>query len=173
MCMLVAFNDKEIINGQEWWAGYKVFEKEVGSSKPLNDRLGFIPLNEIHIAKIGSGRPEGISARWNELEVQGDNTKPFVGIGSPHYPFGFHCYLNKQDAHKYHDYGHSYRICRVLFKDILSIGFNGNNWYKPINTATNGLCIISKYLYIKKEDWEIAQPIERYIKEKIDKSFGS
>ena len=48
-------------------------------------------------------------------------------------------------------------ITKVLYRDILSIGMNGSNFYKPLGSFTNGLCIIARELYVRSEDWEMAE----------------
>lgn len=154
MCLLVAFDEKEVIEGERWFVGYKIFRKRT-VSEPYNNHLGYMRLNQIY-----TSNGYKIDCKWNEVGVAHLTvSRKFSGIGSEDYGPGFHSFLNKDDAHKY-DYVSVYEeeknqyVCRVLFKDILSIGLNGTNSYREIVSPTRGLCVISKFLYIKSQDWE-------------------
>ena len=97
MCLLVAFNDKEKVGNDEFFVGYKIYDKEDGNPK---NKYGLFALNTHHIRQLNPYNGGNIDVKWHELYAI--NTLIYHGIGSSTYPSGFHIFLNKTDCKLYH-----------------------------------------------------------------------
>ncbi len=157
MCLLVAFNEKEIIDGQELWVGYKLLKDALGSPwwnrQERDYKLDCLTKD---IAEYN------LNPEWFYSTHKISYKNEYDKIGSSIYKSGFHIFLNKEDCFHYFKKGDwdadKHKVCRVLFTDILSIGLNGDNHMFTIPTLTRGLCVIAQRLYIKSEDWKNAEP---------------
>jgi hypothetical protein len=160
MCLLLAFSDCEVINGQRFGVGYKIFERFL--NLPYNG-FGTFQLDEINIAEDLNER---IETRWKELNCGVSAigyAERFRNIGSETYGCGFHIFLNKDDCRKYHQFKSSraLNLCRVLFDEVTTFGINGTDYYTEITTGGIGLCVVASKLYIKTEDWKNVEPLPR------------
>jgi len=141
MCLLQVYNETEKLFGVQWNIGWKVLKIHenglpVFSRKLDGDRT--FTLNQIHVPH----NSEYLIDTRNKLKE---------------YKAGFHIFLDREDAEKYKETdSHLLKICRVLYREISSIGINGDNHFMSLNTKSHGLCIIANQLVIKEDDWKIA-----------------
>ena len=136
MCLLTVFNDNQLIDEETWHVGWKRF-------------------------RISSNLPDGQRYIYElDKKLLAKNCILCAVTHSRNYKSGFHVFLDKQDADLYYnenDYQYKMSVtCRVLYRNITSIGFNGDEHLRHIETTSGGLTVITNELYIQSSDWRIS-----------------
>lgn len=136
MCLLNILSNKVIWKDEEYLVAYKAYK--LLDIPQCNQHGNFINL---------------------DIKLEAVCPKVWANRDYKIYEAGFHGFLAKEDARKYDKF--TPVICRVLMREIICIGINGNSGGQPILEGMRGLTIVSKYMVILKSDWESALYLEK------------
>jgi hypothetical protein len=143
MCLLTVF-PKVNFEGREFFIGYKCFNYDINTKLPCS-----------HVVFHYDYKLDTL--------LHANKSPLYTETGQQLYNSGFHIFLDKKCADLYYVPEHdmklakyrrnNHKTCRVLFNDIQYIGFNGNNWFKQINSPERGLTVIANQMIILSTDW--------------------